>query len=239
MRIVTGCLKPTPTELLPVLSGIAPAALRRENYTYRRVSKASQDPNHLLHKLVSDSQDHGRQRLPSAARSPATQHSLLAPISNTLQAWRTSWQRTPRPPPPPQLSVTPYTSYHWALTFLQGLGNTESATDWIWPIQCQYAPLGSAPISSLPMRSEEQTDHHIIHECPTFPHPTIWTSKTWLQRLSDTASRLHTKEEKTFDTVCIIYHINIYCDVSFLFYFYFKCDTKKYINYVCNVFIVT
>ncbi|XP_072169950.1 uncharacterized protein [Diadema setosum] len=29
LRIITGCLRPTPSELLPVLAGIAPAALRR------------------------------------------------------------------------------------------------------------------------------------------------------------------------------------------------------------------
>ena len=137
MRIVTGCLKPTPTEFLPVLSGIAPAALRRENYIYRLVSKASQDPNHLVHKLVSDSQDLGRQRLPS--RRPFSRHSASIGGSdyNTLQAWRTSWQQTPRPPPPtfshPKHKLTPTPpppnfqspqtqAYHRALTFLARIG---------------------------------------------------------------------------------------------------------------------
>ena len=104
------CLNPYCSSIIfPVLSGIAPAALRRENHTHRLVSKASQDPNHLLHKLVSDSRDLGRQRLPS--RRPFSRHSASLGGSdfNTLQAWRTSWQQTPRPPPP-QLSVTQNTS---------------------------------------------------------------------------------------------------------------------------------
>ena len=102
MRIVTGCLKPPGI----VRHCTGAAALRRENYTHILVSKASQDPNHLLHKLVSDSQDLGRQRLPS--RRPFSRHSASIAGSdyNTLQAWRTSWQQTPRPP---QLSVTPNT----------------------------------------------------------------------------------------------------------------------------------
>ncbi len=33
MRLITGCLRPTPTEFLSVLSGIAPAPLRREHHT--------------------------------------------------------------------------------------------------------------------------------------------------------------------------------------------------------------
>ena len=90
LRIITGCLKPTPTEFLPVLSAIAPAALRREHHTHRLVTKASQDPNHLLHNLVSGSHKLGRQRLPS--RCPFSRHSasLVGSNFNTLQAWRTS-----------------------------------------------------------------------------------------------------------------------------------------------------
>ena len=103
MRIVTGCLKLTPTEFLPVLSGIAPAALRREKHTHRLVSKASQDPNHLLHKLVSDFQDLGRQRLPS--RRPFSRHSASIGGSdfNTLQSSSMVNQLaadSPTPPPP-------------------------------------------------------------------------------------------------------------------------------------------
>ena len=37
MRIITGCVKPTPTHLFPVLSGIAPAKLRR-NYVTNKIS---------------------------------------------------------------------------------------------------------------------------------------------------------------------------------------------------------
>ena len=116
------------------------------------------------------------QRHIPAARSPRHSASIGGSDFNTLQAWRTSWQQTP----PTQLSVTPkhkLTTGRWPSS--QGLGNIESATDWSWPIQRQYAPLGSAPISSLPMRSRgtDRPSHH-PRVPPSFPHPTIWTSKT-------------------------------------------------------------
>ena len=72
MRIMTGCLRPTPTEFLPVLSGIAPAALRREHHTNSLVNKALSDDNHLLHSTVRESLQLGRQRLPS--RNPFCRH---------------------------------------------------------------------------------------------------------------------------------------------------------------------
>ena len=35
LRIVTGCLRPTPTDHLPILSGIEPAELRQPSLAYR------------------------------------------------------------------------------------------------------------------------------------------------------------------------------------------------------------
>ena len=43
LRIITGCLRPTPSEFLPVLAGIAPATLRREDHSQRLVNKALLD----------------------------------------------------------------------------------------------------------------------------------------------------------------------------------------------------
>ena len=49
LRIVTGCLKPTPVSYLPVLAGIAPAGLRREAATLALARKAQEHNWHLLH----------------------------------------------------------------------------------------------------------------------------------------------------------------------------------------------
>ena len=44
LRIVTGCLRPTPTDYLPVLSGIQPAELRRLGATLSLAHRGSLDP---------------------------------------------------------------------------------------------------------------------------------------------------------------------------------------------------
>ena len=47
LRIVTGCLRPTPMDHLPVLSGIQPAELRRLGATLSLAYRGSLDPDHI------------------------------------------------------------------------------------------------------------------------------------------------------------------------------------------------
>ena len=65
LRIVTGCLRPTPTDHLSVLSGIQPAELRRVGATLSLPYRGSLDPDHILHGLLSGSSDTGQVRLRS------------------------------------------------------------------------------------------------------------------------------------------------------------------------------
>ena len=65
LRIVTGCLRPTPTNHLPVLSGIQPAELRRMGATLSLVYRVSLDPDHILYGLLSGSSDTRQVRLRS------------------------------------------------------------------------------------------------------------------------------------------------------------------------------
>ena len=65
LRIVTGCLRPTPTDHLPVLSGIQPAELRRMGTTFSLAYRGSLDPDHILHGLLSGSSDNRQVRLRS------------------------------------------------------------------------------------------------------------------------------------------------------------------------------
>ena len=53
LRIITGCLKPTPVFLLPVLAGIAPAGLRREAATFALARKAQKHDWHILHNIIT------------------------------------------------------------------------------------------------------------------------------------------------------------------------------------------
>ena len=63
LRIVTGCLHPTPTDHLPVLSGIHPAELRRLGATLSLAHRGSLDSDHILYGLLSGSSDTRQVRL--------------------------------------------------------------------------------------------------------------------------------------------------------------------------------
>ena len=65
LHMFTGCLRPTPTDHLPVLSGIQPAELCRMGATLSLVYCGSLDPNHILHGLLSGSSDTRQVRLRS------------------------------------------------------------------------------------------------------------------------------------------------------------------------------
>ena len=61
LRIVTGCLRPTPTEDLPVLAGIQLAELCRLETTLSLANCAIHDPDHVLHgQLVGQQYAHQR-----------------------------------------------------------------------------------------------------------------------------------------------------------------------------------
>ena len=65
LHIVTGCLRPTPTDHLPILSGIQPAELRQMGATLSLAYCGSLDPDHILHGLLSGSSDTRQVRLRS------------------------------------------------------------------------------------------------------------------------------------------------------------------------------
>ena len=65
LRIVTGCLRPTPTDHLPILSGIQPAELRRMGATLSLAHRGSLDPGHILHGLLRGSSDTRQARIRS------------------------------------------------------------------------------------------------------------------------------------------------------------------------------
>ena len=74
VRVVTGCLLPTPTDYLTVLAGIPPAELRRRQATLTLARRAL-EPNHLHHKIISPEQRQSRRlklRHPFYARRQRT-----------------------------------------------------------------------------------------------------------------------------------------------------------------------
>jgi len=97
LRIISGCLKPTRRELLPVLSGIPPAHLRREHSTFKLARQAQLNTNHPLYTLVHGAQFLDTQRLHS--RRPFRRHAAALVNSgfDLLESWRAAWEIA-RPP---------------------------------------------------------------------------------------------------------------------------------------------
>ncbi len=155
MRLITGCLRPTPTELLPVLSGIAPAPLHREHHTYTLVTKALTSQSHLLHDLVEQSNLLGPQRLKS--HRPFSRHAVRFVNSqfDICESWNTDWQQVSLPAHSPQHSPT---TWHWATK--ERMGVLESSANWCWSLWCIHVPLGTAAVSS--------TAQHLMDEFPIF-----------------------------------------------------------------------
>ena len=65
LRIVTGCLRPTPTDHLSILLGIQPVELRRLRATLSLVYHGSLDPGHIFYSLLSGSSYALQERLRS------------------------------------------------------------------------------------------------------------------------------------------------------------------------------
>ena len=80
LRIVTGCLRPTPTDHLPVLSGIQPPELCRLGATLSLAYCEYLDPDHILYGLLSGSSDNRQVRLRS--RRP------FVPLGFETVCWR-------------------------------------------------------------------------------------------------------------------------------------------------------
>ena len=82
LRMVTGCLKPTPTEYIPVLFGIPPAELCHKAAT---LSLASQflEPGHSLYNYFKRPMT--KRRLKSRKPFVITAQGLLAQITNMVQ----------------------------------------------------------------------------------------------------------------------------------------------------------
>ena len=99
LRIVTGCLRPTPTDHLPVLSGIQPADLRRMGTTLSLAHRGSLDPDHILYDLLSGSSDTRHVRLRSRRPFVSAARNLLDNLARlgirasewTNHKWKTEY----------------------------------------------------------------------------------------------------------------------------------------------------
>ena len=91
LRMVTGCLRPTPTEQLSVLSGIQPDELRRLGTTLSLAHRGSLDLDHILYGLLSGASDTRQVRLRSRRPFvPASRNLLdnLARLGIRASEWK-------------------------------------------------------------------------------------------------------------------------------------------------------
>ena len=81
LRIVAGCLRPTPTDNLLVLSGILPAELRCQGATLSLANRSSLDPGHILHGQLTEPPAASKERLKSRRPFVPAARKLLRNLS--------------------------------------------------------------------------------------------------------------------------------------------------------------
>jgi len=86
LRIVTGCLRPTPANNLPILAGIQPAELRRSRATLS-LGRRVMEPGHLLHSALTRPSSVVARRLKSRHPFvPAVQQLVSLSDNNNIRA---------------------------------------------------------------------------------------------------------------------------------------------------------
>ena len=170
MRIITDCLKPTPIKYLPVLAGIPPPHLCREELTHKFVNKVVAAEHHPLHPRILNC-SLPRQQLPS--RQPFIRHAKSLVDSeqfNILNEWNnvdgsTAHSRladfgmSPASSLPPG-SDLPRKAWTVLNRLCSGVGCFNSC------LSCW----GLKPSPSCSCGTSEQTADHII-VCPLNPSP--------------------------------------------------------------------
>ena len=178
LRIVTGCLRPTPTDYLPVLAGIQPAELRRLGATLSLAYRGSLDPDHILHELLAGSPDGHRERLKSRRPFVPAARKLLQDLTEL------------------DIGAAQWTDFKWSMEYSEcssdlrafiprtstrpmGMGLPRSS--WVrlnrlragvGCFQSSMHKWGLAPTSNCECGAVEQTAEHIILTCPVHRAPT-------------------------------------------------------------------
>ena len=177
LRIVTECLRRTPTDYLPILAGIQPAELRRRGATLSLANRATLNPDHILHEQLVGKQNAHQRRLKSRRPFvPAAQKLLDSLTESDIRAaqwmdyvcnmeYLKSASRLhafiPRASPKPLGMGLPRTSWVKLNRLRTGVGRFHSSM-YKW---------GAAPSPNCECGTSEQTADHIISTCPLHRAP--------------------------------------------------------------------
>ena len=178
LRIVTGCLRPTPTDYLPVLAGIQPAELCRLRATLSLAYRGSLDPGHILYELLAGSTHGYRERLKSRHPFVPAARKLLQDLTEldiraaqwTDFKWSTEYSECssdlrafiPRTSTRPMGMGLPRSSWVRLNRLRAGVGCFQSFMH-KWCL---------APTSNCECGAAEQTAEHIVLTCPVHRAPT-------------------------------------------------------------------
>ena len=177
LRIVTECLRPTPTDYLPVLAGIQPAELRRSGATLSLAYPGSLDPDHILYELLAGSSD-DRERLKSRRPFVPAARKLLQDLT-VLDIRAAQWTDFKWSTEYSECSSDLRAFIPSASTRPMGMGLPRSS--WVRPnrlragvgcFQSFVHKWGLAPTSNCECGAAEQTAEHIILTCPVHRAPT-------------------------------------------------------------------
>ena len=179
LRIVTGCLRPTPTNYLPILADIQPAELRHRGATLSLANRATLNPDHILHEQLVEKQNAHQVRLKSRRPFvPAAQKLLDSLTESDIRAvqwmdyvWNMEYLKSarrlhafiPRASPKPFEMGLPRTSWVKLNRLQTGVGQFHSPM-YKW---------GAAPSPNCECGASEQTADHIISTCPLHRAPKI------------------------------------------------------------------
>ena len=102
LSIITGCLRPTPTNHLSILSGIQPVELRRLRATFSLAKRCTLDLDHIFHNQVGGSLDVHKENLKSNAHLCPLRGNLSCVLSKlsirsnqwTNYNWRTEYSKS-------------------------------------------------------------------------------------------------------------------------------------------------
>ena len=170
----TTCLRPTPTDHLPVLSSMQPAELRRLGATLSLAHRGSLDPDHILYGLLSGSSDTRQARLRS--RRPFAWNLLdnLARLGIRASEWTNHKWKTeycenvsrlraflPGPGARPVWMGLPQAAWVELNSLQTGVGRFHSSIH-----KC-----GLAPSSNCECGASEQTADHVLTACPIHRAP--------------------------------------------------------------------
>ena len=160
MRAITGCLKSTPTQWLPVMSAIAPPHLRRQESNQKWIIKAETDTETPLHKIIHDAPSKSRLK----SRSPF--YLSKKDDFNIPETWREEWNNNI--PPGGEIIKDPCkrlpglenaSRKHWvAANRLLSRHARTSANMYRWGLR-------DSPTCPKCTTAAQDTDHLVLH-CP-------------------------------------------------------------------------